>query len=133
MAEAMDIQVAEHIKDTADQMGYTTMLEPSSQNRGAFTWLPFRSWFREPQYGPDFIIKCGDRQIAIEVRTRPVLLWGVMQASQYAERSGAKTVICMPDAVYPEVPESVIKFAGDQDVVLCSLSGIEEILGESCE
>ena len=51
-----------------------------------------------------------------------------MQARQYADYFGVSVILCMPDEVYPRIPNSVKEFADGQRVSLCSLSEVGNAL-----
>ena len=128
MTRILEISFIPQVAEVISQLGYKLTLEPSRiPNRRLWRDDPV-SLVRGLRYRPDILVEHGGKFVIVEVKTRPVLLGGVIQARQYADYFGATVIICVPDDVFSEIPGSVRAFANDQGIRLCPLAEIGEAL-----
>ena len=128
MTQNLEINFITRVTEAIRALGYNVTREPSRiPNRGFWRDDP-ASLVRGLRYRPDILVERGESFVIVEVKTRPVLLGGVMQASQYADYFGAAVIVCMPDDVFREIPGSVRAFAADRRIRLCPLAEIGETL-----
>ena len=128
MAQMLEVHYIPQVADAIRELGYTVTRESSRiPNRSLWQDAP-ASLFRGRRYRPDLLVECGDKFLIVEVKTRPVLLGGVLQAREYSEHFDAPVILCVPDDVLHEIPGSVRSFASDSAVSICGLSGIGNVI-----
>ena len=109
MTRILEISFIPQVEDVIRELGYKLTREPSKvPNRKLWQNDP-ASLVRGLRYRPDILVERGKKFAIVEVKTRPVLLGGVIQARQYADYFDATVIICVPDNVFPEIPRSVKK------------------------
>ena len=86
------------------------------------------SILRGPKFTPDLLVGNNSDFAVIEAMSRPFLMGGIIDARSVAEYYGAPAIICVPDEVLPDIPESVLRFAGEENVSIAALSGLPDIL-----
>lgn len=119
MTRILETSFIPQVEDVIRKSGYQFIREPSKvPNRRLWQDDP-ASLVRGLKYRPDFLVERGKKFAIVEVKARPVLLGGVIQARQYADYFGADVILCVPDDVFPEIPGSVKKFAEEQGIHLC--------------
>ena len=130
MTRILEMNFIPQVADAVAGLGYKVTREPSRiPKRRSWQDDPL-SLVRGPRYRPDIAVEHNGEFVIIEVKTRPVLLAGVIQARQYADYFDAAVVICLPDDVFPEIPKSVRKFADEQSVRLSPLVKVGEALAD---
>ena len=128
MTQNLETNFITRVTESIRALGYNLTREPSRiPDRGFWRDDP-ASLIRGLRYRPDILVERGGSFVIVEVKTRPVLLGGVMQASQYASYFGATVIVCMPDDVFRNIPESVRAFAAVRRIRLCPLAEIGEAL-----
>ena len=128
MTRILEISFIPQVEAIISGLGYKLTREPSKiPNRRLWQDDP-ASLVRGLRYRPDILVEHGKKFAIVEVKTRPVLLGGVMQARQYADYFDAAVILCVPDDVFPEIPKSVKQFAEDQDIHLCPLAEVGNAL-----
>ena len=128
MTRILEISFIPQVEDIIRESGYKLTREPSRvPNRRLWQDDP-ASLVRGLKYRPDILVERGKKFAIVEVKTRPVLLGGIIQARQYADYFGAAVILCVPDDVFPEIPASVKTFAEEQGVRLCPLDKIGNAL-----
>jgi hypothetical protein len=83
-------------------------------------------WFHHPR--PDFTVEKSGKRIALEVKSRPVMLYDISQASQYKQPGQVATLLCMPHDALKQTPESVRSYAKQVHVQLCATDEVGEVL-----
>ena len=124
MAQMLEVQFIPQVADSIRELGYAVTLEPSRIPKRSLWQDAPASLFRGLRYRPDLLVECDDKFLIVEVKTRPVLLGGVMQAREYSEYFNAPVILCVPDDVFHEIPGSVMGFASDSSIGICGISQI---------
>ena len=128
MTRILETNFIPQVADVIRQSGYKLTREPSRiPNRRLWQYDP-ASLVRGLRYRPDILVERGKKFVIVEVKTRPVLLGGIIQARQYADYFGAAVIVCVPNDVFPEIPTSVKNFAEEQGIRLCPLAGVGNAL-----
>ena len=128
MTRMLEVSFIPQVTEVIRGLGYKVTREPSRiPNRKLWQEDP-ASLVRGPRYRPDLLVENLGKFVIVEVKTRPVLLGGVIRAHQYADYFGAAVILCVPDDVFPEIPLSVKDFADEQSIRLCPLSKIGNAL-----
>lgn len=112
----------QQVGDTLTDLGYRVFTGPKWGSKWGF--LPWR----RPKYNPDFLIRSAENEAIVETRDYPILLGSVIQVIQCADHFDTKAVVCVPDAVYPMIPTSVMEYARQQDLQICDLGQLGGVL-----
>ena len=128
MTRISGIDFVPRVTEAIRTLGYDLTQEPSRIPNRRFWRDDPVSLVRGLRYRPDILVERGGRFVIVEVKTRPVLLGGVIQARQYADYFDTTVIICVPDDTFPRIPESVRAFASDRRIGLCPLAKIGEAL-----
>lgn len=108
--------------------GYSVTSEPTRTPNWKF-WQEFwTTLMGVSKHRPGILVERGDDFLLVEAKTGPVLLGSVIQARNYADHYGADVVLCVPDESFSEIPSSVLDFADDNEIRLCSESQIGEAI-----
>ena len=133
MAQMLEVQFIPQVADAIQELGYAVTREPSRiPKRSLWQDVP-ASLFRGLRYRPDLLVECDDKFLIVEVKTRPILLGGVMQAREYSKYFDAPVILCVPDSVFNETPPSVMSFASDSAVSICGISEIGDFIEKRLE
>ena len=128
MTRILEISFIPQVAEVISGLGYKVTREPSRiPNRRLWQDDP-ASLVRGPRYRPDILVEHDDKFVIVEVKTRPVLLGGVIQARQYTDYFDASVILCIPDDVFPKIPRSVREFADEQSIRLCPLAEVGNAL-----
>ena len=128
MTRILEINFIPQVEDVIKGLGYKLTREPSRiPNRRLWQDDP-ASLVRGLRYRPDILVERGKKFAIVEVKTRPVLLGGIIQARHYADYFDAAVILCVPDDVFSEIPGSVKTFAEEQGIRLCSLDKVGNAL-----
>ncbi len=133
MAQMLEVQFIPQVADAIQEFGYEVTREPSQIPRRSLWQDAPASLFRGLRYRPDLLVECGDRFLIVEVKTRPILLGGVMQAREYSKYFDAPVILCVPDDAFNETPPSVMSFASDSAVSICGISEIGDSIEKRLE
>ena len=128
MTRILEISFIPQIEAIIRELGYKLTREPSRVPHRRLWQDDPASLVRGLRFRPDILVEHGKKIAIVEVKTRPVLLGGVIQARQYADYFGAAVILCVPDDVSPEIPWSVKTFAEEQDIRLCPLADVGNAL-----
>ena len=128
MTRILEISFIPQVEDIIRESGYKLTREPSRVPHRRLWQDDPASLVRGLRFRPDILVERGKKIAIVEVKTRPVLLGGVIQARQYADYFGAAVILCVPDDVFPEIPRSVKTFAEEQGVHLCPLAEVGNAL-----
>ena len=85
MAQMLEVQFIPQVVDAIRGLGYTVTREPSRIPKRSLWQDAPASLFRGLRYRPDLLVECDDKFLIVEVKTRPALLGGVMQAREYSK------------------------------------------------
>lgn len=121
-------EMTRSVSKVAENLGYEVDMDPSSRwwRRGKRAYLvPVNSGQR---VRPDLRVTHGDRSAVVEIKNSGVLFGGVEQVALYADVFNATGVLCIPDDAYSDIPASVAAYAEDENVHLCPISKIGEVL-----
>ena len=130
MAQIFEGQVLDDVVNIAREMGYRVTKEPRRvPHRSPWTG-GLSSLVRGGRHRPDLLIENGASFVVVEVKTRPVLLGGVVQSQQYANHFDSPVVLCVPDDSFNKTPDSVKNYARKQNIRLCSVSKVRSVLKE---
>ncbi len=130
MAQVLEAEVASQVGSVAKSMGYKVTRYPTHVPRQSHWKNSLESLIRTRRYRPDLLVENAKSSVIVEVKSRPVLLGGITQATKYKEYFNAAVILCIPDDCFQKTPESVRKYAVQQEVYLCSVSGIAQVLGK---
>ena len=128
MATAIEFERC--VFDTLKGLNYRVVTEPPVPGCGGWQGR-ISSWLSErPRWpdGPDMAVAEGDRIILVEAKAYPILLGPVIQAGHYAEYYDAPMIICVPDEVFPQIPESVREWAEDSGIAISPIGEIGDRL-----
>ena len=128
MERMTESEMAASVCSVAQNLGYEVQIEPATrrwriQSRNYLVPISFGGAAR-----PDLVVKHKDRSAVVELKNRGVLFGGVEQVIQHAEAFKAAGVLCMLDNVIQDVPASVAEYANEENVVICPISEIGEVL-----
>lgn len=124
MAQMLELQFIPQVADAIRELGYDVTREPSRIPKRSLWQDAPASLFRGLRYRPDLLVECDDKFLIVEVKTRPVLLGGVIQAREYSKYFNAPVILCVPDNVFHEIPDSVMSFASDSEISICGISEV---------
>lgn len=124
MAQMLEVHFIPQVADVIRELGYAVTLEPSRIPKRSLWQDAPASLFRGLRYRPDLLVECDDKFLIVEVKTRPVLLGGVIRARDYSKYFNAPVILCVPDNVFHEIPDSVMSFASDSAIDICGLSRV---------
>ena len=130
MTRISEINFIHRVAEAIRASGYNLTLDPSRFPNRRFWRDDPASLFRGLKYRPDILVERGENFVIVEVKTRPVLLGGVMQARQHADYFGVAVIVCVPDDVFPKIPGSVRGLADDRHIRLCPLARIGDALSD---
>ena len=133
MAQMLEVQFIYQVADAIREFGYAVTCEPSRIPKRSLWQDAPASLFRGLRYRPDLLVECDDKFLIVEVKTRPVLLGGVIQAREYSKYFNAPVIFCVPDNVFDEIPESVMSFASDSAIDICGISEIGDSIKKQFE
>ena len=128
MTRISEINFVPRVAEAIRALGYNLIQEPSRFPNRRFWREDPASLVRGLKYRPDILVERGGKFVIVEVKTRPVLLGGVMQARQYADYFGVAVIVCVPDDMFPQIPGSVRGLADDRHIRLCPLAKIGDAL-----
>ncbi len=128
MTRTLEKSFISQVSEAISRLGYKVAREPSGIPNRRLWQNDLASLVRGPRYRPDILVENNGRFAIVEVKTRPVLLGGVMQARQYANYFNVGVILCVPDDIFSSIPKSVKEFADGERVSLCSLSEVESAL-----
>ena len=128
MERMSEREMAASVCSVAQNLGFEVQIEPSAR-----WWrIPSRNYLVPISFGgaarPDLVVRHKDRSAVVELKNRGVLFGGVEQVIQYAEAFKAAGVLCMLDNVIQEVPAGVARYADEENVLICPISEIGEVL-----
>ncbi|MDE2786386.1 MAG: hypothetical protein OXL37_06950 [Chloroflexota bacterium] len=128
MDKITEREMADSVQSVARGLGYEVEIEPSTRR---WRW-PSRNYLVPVAFGgvlrPDLVVRHKDHSAVVELKNRGVLFGGVEQVIQYAEEFKAAGVLCMPDDAIRETPASVAAYADAENIVICPISQIGEVL-----
>lgn len=128
MNRAQEKDFAKQVAGKVAQLGYRVTVEPTQvPNRKMWQYDP-SSVFRGPRYRADMLVEDGQDYLVLEAKTRPFLMGVVAQAHDLSGYFGAPVMICIPDGVEQEIPNSVFRFADETSVKVAPLSSLESEL-----
>ena len=85
MTRMLEISFIPQVIEVIRGLGYKVTREPSRiPNRKLWQEDP-ASLVRGPRYRPDLLVENLEKFVIVELKTRPVLLGGVIRAHQYAD------------------------------------------------
>ncbi len=123
-----EIDLIQQIAADIGDLGFNVTVDPSSvPNRRMWRYDPPSLW-RGIKYRPDLIVDDGENFAIVEIKARPFLFAGVVQARNYAGYFGAPVILCVPDEIFPDIPSSVMKFAGEENIQVCPVSNLPSAL-----
>ena len=97
MTRILEISFIPQIEAIIRELGYKLTREPSRVPHRRLWQDDPASLVRGLRFRPDILVEHGKKIAIVEVKTRPVLLGGVIQARQYADYFGAAVILCVPD------------------------------------
>ena len=128
MVEMLEKEMTTQIHEVARQLGFNVTREPMVSNDSASRSRLLGRLRHPVKMKPDLLIEQDGKWVVVEVKRNQVLPGGVEQVLQYVDALGAKGLICVPDAVLPQIAASVTRYANGANVRICSLSEIGDVL-----
>ena len=110
------------------ELGFNVTVGPSTVPKQRMWRFDPLSLWRGIKYRPDLIVDDGENFAVVEIKARPFLFAGVVQARNYAGYFGAPVILCVPDEILPDIPLSVMKFAGEENIQVCPVSNLPSAL-----
>ena len=131
MVKTSEIQMTAKILEEVRDLGFEAIREPTvSPDRSLMQRL--LRWRENPvTLRPDLIVKHKGKSVVVEVKRQQVMPMSVELMLDYLDHIDAldaKGVICVPDAVFPEIAGSVSKYANRTGIRICSISEIRDVL-----
>ncbi len=128
MNQMTEREMTTSVSQVAQNLGYKVEMEPSTRH-----WRNLRRSYLSPiNFGrvlrPDLLVSYGDQSVVVEIKNTGVLFGGVEQVLLYAKVFNAAGVLCMPDDAYSDVPASVSGYADGENVLICPISKIGNVL-----
>lgn len=108
----------------ASDIGFEAIIESGGSSFRVF------GWFQGRRFTPDITVQHGAQAVAVVVMQHTVLLYDVYLASQTRRKKDNCAILCVPDAEFRHVPESVQEYAAQMNVRLCPLSEVGDALKE---
>ncbi len=128
MSQITEKDFIQQIADRLGTLGYNVTEEPKQvPNRKMWQYDP-PSVFRGPKHKADLLVQNGDKFAVVEAMTRPFLMGGVIRTHDLAEYFGGPAVICIPDDVLQEIPDSVRRFADEANIKISPMSTLAVML-----
>lgn len=128
MAPMFESEVVSRVEEVLADWRHRVTLEPTKIPDRKLWQSDPASLIRGLKYKPDILIEHDEKMVIVEAKTHPVLLGGIIQARQYSEYFDMPVILCLPDEVVDQVPESVREFAWEQSVHICSLSDLGKVV-----
>ena len=122
MATTSGDTMTNKIVEIAQSLGYAPKMEPDTAQFRIF------GWFRGRKFRPDLRVENGSRSAVVVVKARSVMTYDVFLTHQARESRDAGALICVPDALFPQIRESTREYADELDVRLCRMSDVGEEL-----
>ena len=110
MAKVSEKSTVEKIEELALNLGYTATTEPSK--------------IRGHRFKPDILVKHGRKFVVVEVKSRPPMLYDILQVSEYRKQGHAGSILCVPDDAFDRIPNSVRLYADQTGIHLCKLAQV---------
>ena len=127
MVEMTEIQMAAKIQEVANELGLEATHTPAISDDPGLKRRFLKRW-RPVVMRPDLVIEHEGRLVVVEVKRGQVLPGGVEQVLGYVDSLDAKGVICVPDAVFPNIAASVARYADSADIRICPISEVGDVL-----
>lgn len=128
MVEMSEAQMTTRILEVARELGFNVTREPAVPYERSLRRRLLGRGPRPTTISPDLVIEHENRLVVVEVKRGQVLPGAVEQVLDYADALDAKGVVCVPDAVIPNIARSVARYASSTDIRICSISEIEDVL-----
>ena len=128
MVEMSETQMTARILEVARELGFRATREPAVSYERSLKRRLLGRRLRHTTMRPDLLIEHEGRLVVVEVKRGQVLPGGVEQVLDYAGALDAKGLICVPDAVIPNIARSVVRYANSTDIRICSISEVEDVL-----
>lgn len=129
MIQTLGNEFVRQIADDVSEKGFEVTVEPTRiPNRTMWRYDP-PSLIRGLKFTPDLLVEKDGAFAIVEAKARPFLFGGVADARKLAEYFGVPAIICVPDAVLPEIPNSVLQFADAVNVQVAPFSALATTLG----
>lgn len=77
---------------------------------------------------PDFIVEHAGKHVVIEVKSRPAMMSDISVVGQVKQAGLIGTLLCMPQDALVQIPSSVLSYADQLGVQLCSTDDVGDVL-----
>ena len=128
MVEMSEAQITTRILELALGLGFEATREPEALYQRSLRQRLLGRRLDPSMVRPDLLIQHEGRLVVVEVKRGQVLPGAVEQVLDYVDALGAKGVICVPDSAIANTARSVTEYANSNDVRICSLSEIRDVL-----
>lgn len=108
-----------------DENEATIISEVSSMLQGGGYTVGQQGFGLFPRMRPDFVVEKGGHKVAVEVQQRPIVLADIVAFGHLP----VPTIICVPEEARAATPESVLDYAKQLNVQVCSPSDVFEVVG----
>ena len=107
---------------------YEVVREPADMPNNS-RWRGVLPFFGKVTFRPDILVGYRDNYAIVEAKL-DLFPGSVIHAREYADHFRMNVVLCVPDKSAQDITESVRRFAEDNNVSVCSQSGLEGVLHE---
>lgn len=128
MSPMQEQEFVQQIANKIGHLGYHVMPEPTKIPHRKIWHHDLPSIFRGPRYKADLLVEQGQDYLLVEAKTRPFLMGGVIQARNLSDYYDVPVVICVPDRIEKDIPNSVLRFASESSVTVSPLSDMATAL-----
>lgn len=125
-ARAFEESVAEEVRGIVDAFGNNGTIQPDPE-KSSFNLF---GWARNRQFQPDFLVHGPNNTVMVEAKSRPPMIYDVFRLKQARGGGSAVGLICVPDSQFMRINASVKEFAEEENVLLCPLSQVGDVLKE---
>ena len=96
--------------------------------RLGFNIVPQKGISQVFQSRPDFIVEQAGKHVVIEVKSRPAMMSDISVVGQVKQAGLIGTLLCMPQDALMQIPSSVLSYAEQQGLQLCSTDDVGDAL-----
>ena len=131
MTQSTEVEFERRVAETIEKLNYKVTTEPLRGPEHSSWQDRISSWLMEPSYPsvrPDMLVAHGAKLALVEAKAYPVLLGPVIQARHFADYFNIPAIVCVPDDALQKIPESVLEWAHNNDIVLSTIGEIGDKL-----
>lgn len=106
-----------------------TELELSITGQG-YNVVPQKGLHQRLHWRPDFTVEQAEKQVVIEVKSRPAMMSDISVVGQVKQAGLIGSLLCMPQDALVQIPSSVLSYADQLGVQLCSTDDVGDVLNK---